>query len=102
MLEFEYGMSIDPDSFVMFQAKGFKVFLDVLQKYFGTGGDSIIYTMSKEFGEEVINSNVQQAPLGRDQLQTAMKILSIQYEKQGWDKIKDVKLDEENQEITSL
>jgi len=84
----------------MFRTAGFKVFLDVLQKYFGTGGDSIIYTMSKEFGEEIIKSNIQNIPQSQDQLQAVMKILSNQYEKQGWGTIKDVNLDEGNNEIS--
>ena len=77
-------MSVEEPVYVMFWPEGFKSFLNVLHETFGSGGDAIIYNMSRQYGEAVIHSRLPVIPSDPKLRSTVLATLADQFALQGW------------------
>lgn len=89
------------EKYVMFRPESFESFIRVLSDTFGTGGDSIIFNMSRKFGQTVIQNTVPAIPEDMEQLKKLIEILAEQFNRQGWGKLTLIEIDED-QHIVSV
>ena len=88
-------MSDEEPAYVMFKIDGFESLLSMLHETFGSGGDAIIYNMSKQYGETVIHSRLPEIPSDPKQRSTILATLSDQFESQGWGRLSLEEIDME-------
>ena len=80
-------MSDEKPAYVMFRPEGFESFLNVLHETFGSGGDAIIYNMSRQYGEAVIHSRLPVIPSDPKLRSTVLATLADQFASQGWGRL---------------
>ncbi len=80
-------MSDENPVYVMFRPEGFESFLNVLHETFGSGGNAIIYNMSRQYGESIIRSRLPIIPSDPAIRATIISGLADQFESQGWGRL---------------